>query len=150
MKKLIACTALLMLLPMSVHAQTPSKYKSLFFTDADIQRIEKASQGFVVKADIPDTMDETKVVEPETVDLGPRSLKLAGIVYNSDRDWTIWFNGMRVTPGNLPEGMLGLVVKKDRIALRWLDKGTQKVINLVLKPHQQYNIDSDTITAGTR
>lgn len=154
MKKMIFNVLLvaIVLVPVAGHAQTASKYKSLFFSDADMERISKAGQGFVVKSDIPDSItEEAKTnAEPEAIDLGPRHLKLAGIVYNKANDWTIWFNGTRVTPGKLPEGMLGLIVKKDRIALRWLDKGTQKVINLVLKPHQQYNIDSDTITAGTR
>ncbi len=154
MKKLVLQLSIcaILLVPFAGFAQDAEIKKSLFFSDEDMNRIEKASQGFVVKADIPYAIDEEekKDTGPEVVDLGPRSLKLAGIVYDGKNKWVIWFNGTRILPGQLPENMLGLIVKRDRIAVRWLDKGTQKIINVVLKPHQQYNIDTDTITAGTR
>lgn len=118
--------------------------KSLFYSSEELQAILQAVSGYVAP-----TSDATKPIEPGTIPMGPRSLKLAGIVYNSDKDWVIWFNGERIHPKNLPENIKGLIVKKDRIALRWLDVGTNRIISLVLLPHQQYNIDTDTITTGT-
>lgn len=116
--------------------------ESLFFSARELAAIRQAKQGYVAPA--------AGVQADVAVPVGPRSLKLAGIVYNSDKDWTIWFNGERVTPRNIPENIKGLIVKKDRIALRWFDHHTNRIISLVLRPHQQYHIDSDTITAGTR
>lgn len=122
-------------------AAAPSKQGSLFFTEDELQKIQQAKSGMLVASEAGG---------PQVADPGPRHLKLSGIVYNSDKDWTIWFNGMRVRPGALPERMLALIVKKDRIGLKWLDRGTNKIINLVLRPHEQYNIDTDTVTAGTK
>lgn len=32
--------------------------------------------------------------------------RLDGIIFNSSTDWTIWLNGQRYTPQNLPEDIL--------------------------------------------
>jgi len=117
--------------------------KSLFFNTQELASIQQAKQGYVAPA--------AGTLEPQAaaINMGPRTLKLAGIVYNSDNDWIIWFNGERVHPKTLPENVKGLIVKKDRIAVRWLDKATNRIISLVLRPHQQYNLDTDTISVGT-
>lgn len=118
------------------------KGKSLFFTPVELAAIHQAKKGYIAPS-------ENAIVQAAPIDPGPRYLKLSGIVYNGENDWVIWFNGERVHPKNLPQNMKDLIVRKDRIALRWLDKGTNKIISLVLRPHQQYHIDSDTISMGT-
>lgn len=118
-------------------------HESLFFTDSELQTIMLATQGYV--ADAPDAKKDE-----QELDRGRRILALSGLVYQSSADWTIWLNGERVTPRNIPENVMGLVVKPDHIRLRWLDKATNRIVNVMLRPHQQYNLDLDLISPGTR
>jgi hypothetical protein len=134
--------------PLCAHAEIPvdSQAPSLFFTQDEIDAIYKANDGIV---DNGTGLDASGQAVAAPVDPGPRDLKLAGILFHDEKDWVIWFNGTRVTPNNLPEHMMGIEVRKDRIAVKWFDRGTNKIINLVLRPHQEYHIDTDTITLGT-
>ena len=127
----------------AVTSQGALSSKSLFFNSLELAAIQQAKRGYIA----PQTV---QAAQQNVIPSGPRSLKLAGIVYNSENDWVIWFNGERVHPKNLPENMKNIVVRKDRIAVRWHDVATNKIISVVLFPHQQYHIDSDTITLGTR
>lgn len=132
-----------------VEDATEQRKASLFFTDEELDKIENASAGKIDSKDMTDpSADGEDKPAPITI-AGPRDLRLAGILYHGNNDWVIWFNGMRVTPKTKPEGMLDILVRKDRIALKWLDRPTNRIINLVMYPHQEYHLDSDTITAGT-
>lgn len=117
---------------------------SIFFTSNQLIAIMRANQGFIAPK------EAISADTPAAVDSGPRIIKLAGIVYHGVNDWTIWLNGERVTPKNKPERVMGLVVKSDRIHLRWMDLARQRIVNLTLRPHQQYLLDSDTILPGTQ
>lgn len=117
--------------------------ESLFFTPNEVMSIMRANQGFISQdgmggdAGTPAVQDSRRIIT------------LAGIAYRGANDWTVWLNGERVTPKNIPEGILGLTVKKDVILLKWLDAPNQRIVNLTLRPHQKYNLDTDTISSGT-
>lgn len=124
--------------------------QSIFFSFDELDTILQAAQGNApaVDGDDEDASDET--AEQVPVDRGRRVLTLSGVVYQSPQDWTIWLNGERVTPKNIPENVRGLIVQTDHIRLRWLDKAENRIVNVTLRPHQQYNLDLDTIFPGTR
>ncbi len=118
--------------------------KSLFMTPNEITSILQARQGVLVAEE---AFDENNQFEP--VDLGPRVLSLAGIVYVDRNDWTIWLNGERVTPANIPDRVIDLTVKRDRIHLKWLDIKQQRVVVITLRSHQRYDLDSGLLMPGT-
>lgn len=120
--------------------------KSIFFTPNQLIAIMRANQGFIAPREAFDENNQGD--KPQ--DAGPRELILNGIVYNSKSDWTIWFNGERVTPKNIPDRIMGLNVEKDRVHIRWMDIGNKRIVNITLLPNQKYLLDSDTIVpAGT-
>lgn len=143
----VALTVLL-LSPVTAHA---APRESIFFSEEQLDMIFQASEGVLeTVADETTESDPVKAAEKEApVDRGRRILTLSGVVYQSSKDWTIWLNGERVTPKNIPENVRGLIVTNDHIRLRWFDKATNRIVNLTLRPHQQYNLDLDLISPGT-
>jgi hypothetical protein len=133
--------------PLTVFAEIPddATKPSLFFTADELDQIYQANDGIIAAPDGNDATGKANVA----INAGPRVLKLAGILYHGDKDWVVWLNNERITPKNIPDRILGIIVKRDRIALKWLDRGTNRIINLVLLPHQEYHIDTDTVTLGT-
>ncbi len=81
-------------------------------------------------------------------DRGLRELSLGGIVYQGADDWTIWFNGQRVTPRAWPEQVQGLTVRKNYIDVQWYDPYTNVVFPVRLRPHQRFNLDSRIFLPG--
>jgi hypothetical protein len=129
----------------SVTAFAAPEKDSLFFTPNQIASIMRANQGFIAPEDAYDPDNQSD----KPFDPGPRVISLSGLVYQGPNDWTIWLNGTRVTPKNIPDRVMGLTVKPDRIHLRWMDIGNQRIVNLTLRPHQRYLLDTDTIISGT-
>jgi protein-disulfide isomerase len=125
----------------AINGKSNNAAQSLFFTANQLASIMRANQGFIAPREAFDPTNQSD----RPSDGGPRILTLAGIVYNGAKDWTIWFNDTRVTPKNIPDRIVGLSVKKDRIHLRWMDIGNQRIVNLTLRPNQSYLLDSDTI-----
>lgn len=153
-KDMLAKFVLMMAIVMPVSASAATPRESIFFSAEDLETILQASEGNVESvADVDGededgaTTEEAKKEEP--VDRGRRILTLSGIVYQSAQDWTVWLNGERVTPKNIPENVRGLVVQSDYIRLRWFDKANNRIVNITLRPHQHYNLDFDTISPGT-
>lgn len=125
--------------------------ESIFFSIEELEMILQVSQGIMTVGDeaTAGTTGEAQA-EQQPVDRGRRVLTLSGVVYQSPNDWTIWLNGERVTPKNIPENVRGLIVHTDHIRLRWFDRAENRIVNIALRPHQQYNLDLDTILPGTR
>jgi hypothetical protein len=119
---------------------------SIFFTPNQLIAITRANQGFIAPQEAYDPDNQSS----KPIDPGPRIISLSGIVFNSKSDWTIWLNNERVTPKNIPDRIMGLSVRKDRVFIRWMDLGNQRIVNIVLRPNQQYLLDSDQIILGTR
>lgn len=113
--------------------------RSLFFMPNDIAAILSARRGYV---------PSEEVYEKDQVDLGPRYIKLAGIVYVNRNDWVIWLNDEKITPQNIPERVVDLVVYRDRINIKWHDVGLQRIVVFTLKPHQRFHLDTGLLLPG--
>lgn len=134
-------------------ADHKSSRESIFFSLDELDLILQASQGALQledEASADTDGDAATTAQEQPVDRGRRILTLSGVVYQSPNDWTIWLNGERVTPRNIPENVRGLVVNTDHIRLRWFDRAENRIVNITLRPHQQYNLDLDTLLPGTR
>ncbi|NCC22974.1 MAG: hypothetical protein EOM26_11030 [Alphaproteobacteria bacterium] len=79
---------------------------------------------------------------------GPREISLGGIAWVNQKQWTIWFNGQRVTPKGLPENVHDFSVTKDYIDVLWYDPSTNIVYPIRLRPHQRFNLDSRIFLPG--
>jgi hypothetical protein len=124
----------------SITVTSEGKPESLFFTPNQLASIMRAKEGFMAPRE---AFDPNNQANPMTT--APHTISLAGIVYVSKNDWVIWLNGERVTQKNMPQRLIGVTVKPDRVHLRWMDIPHQRIINITLEPHQQYLLDSDTI-----
>ncbi len=118
---------------------------SLFFTPAEQSLIEEARAGLTTRAP---TDFELRQAQDGTVPMGPREVALAGIVYLSAGDWTIWLNGQKVTPNRLPPEILDIRVLKNSIRLKWFDAYTNQIFPIKLKTHQRFNIDTRIFLPG--
>jgi hypothetical protein len=81
-------------------------------------------------------------------DPGVREISLGGIVYVNSKDWTIWFNGERVTPRAMPEQVHDLEVRKNFIDVKWYDPYTNIIYPVRLRPHQRFNLDARIFLPG--
>lgn len=118
--------------------------QSLFMTPNEITSILQARQGLLAPEEAFDEENQF-----DTVDNSPRILSLAGIVYVDRNDWTIWLNGERVTPANIPDRVIALTVKRDRVHLKWFDIREQRVVVITLRSHQRYDLDTELMMPGT-
>lgn len=132
--------------PMLVSTTKQVKKESIFFTPNQLISIMRANQGFIAPSEAFDTNNQGD----KPMDRGPRVVALTGILYHGKNDWTIWLNNERVTPKNIPDRIMGLSVKADRVHVRWMDIGNQRIVNITLRPNQQYLLDSDTIISGSQ
>jgi hypothetical protein len=125
----------------SITVTSGGKPESIFFTPNQLAAIMRAQQGFLVPREAFDPNNQGS--DPTTG--GSRVVSLAGIIYVNSKDWVIWLNGERVTRKNMPQRLIGLTVRPTLAHLRWLDVPNQRIVNITLRPHQQYLLDSDTI-----
>lgn len=132
--------------PQLVSTETVKKKESLFFTPNQLVSIMRANQGFIAPREAFDKTNQSD----KPLDSGPRVITLSAIIYNGKNDWTVWLNGEKVTPKNIPDRIMGITVKPDRVHLRWMDIGNQRIVNITLRPNQQYLLDSDTIVLGSQ
>ena len=124
----------------------PEKIRSLFFTYWQHEAIvdAKRSRGRAR----PPTESELKALDKEKPKAGERDLTLDGIVFVATDNWTIWLNGMRVTPSAIPREVIDLRVFKDYIEVKWLDEYTNQVFPIRLRAHQRFNLDMRIFLPG--
>lgn len=125
----------------------PEKIRSLFFTYWQHEAIvdAKKSRGRAR----PPTESELKSLDgQEPPKPGERDLTLNGIVFVTTDDWTIWLNGMRVTPSAIPKEVIDLRVYKEFIEVKWLDEYTNQVFPIRLRAHQRFNLDMRIFLPG--
>lgn len=133
----------------------PSAIPSLLFTYWEYNALQdaKRSRGVVRPpsdnelAAIGETPAAEQAVKPKPPP-EQRYLKLGGIVYVHNKDWTIWLNGKMVTPKALPPEAIDLVVKKEYIDIKWFDEYTNQVFPVRLRPHQRFNLDTRIFLPG--
>jgi hypothetical protein len=136
-----------------------SRFPSLFFLVWEHDLISDARQGLNTRP--PDTgtgREESEAAQAEAVAKGladaiplidsPREIALGGIVYGSAEKWTIWINGMRVSPDRIPAEIMDLKVYKDYIELEWFDPKTNQVFPVRMKSHQRFNLDARIFLPG--
>lgn len=127
---------------------SPAKIRSLFFTHWQHEALldAKKSRGNVR----PPTQSELNALGAPGEDKKPenRDLSLNGIVFVNDEDWTIWLNGMRVTPSAIPREIIDLRVYKEFIEVKWLDDYTNQIFPIRLRAHQRFNLDARIFLPG--
>ncbi len=140
-------------IPIEVKAQQQSPNPGLndllplIFLKDEYDLLQEAKAILYTRPPLPGEIDRVGSGE-EIIDPGIRELSLAGIVYRSGRDWTIWFNEQRVTPKAIPEEVLDLRVHKDYIEIKWFDAYTNQIFPIRLRPHQRFNLDSRIFLPG--
>lgn len=77
-----------------------------------------------------------------------RYVALSGIVYKARNDWTIWLNGIRVSPDAIPKEVLDLKVYSNYIEFKWFDEYTNRILPIRLRSHQRFNIDTRIFLPG--
>lgn len=135
-------------------------FPSLFFTREERRAIELAlEEGNVLDVtEIPNILGEEECLtcaledgpggEEDTgpkVPTGPREIKLAGVLYFSAYDWTIWLNGERVTPYFIPDEVIKLDVTRNNVYIEWFDEFYDRILRVNLKPHQTFYMDANVI-----
>lgn len=124
-----------------------SKIRSLFFTHWQYEALldAKNTRGNNTR---PPTQSELDALGTEKVKPENRDLTLGGIVYVNAKDWTIWLNGMRVTPNAIPKEVIDLRVSKEYIEVKWLDDYTNQVFPIRIRAHQRFNLDTRIFLPG--
>lgn len=87
-----------------------------------------------------------KIIPPTVLSI--REISLSGITYNGPEKWTIWLNGQRIAPNNIPEEILKLRVNNEFVEIIWHDKQTHKIYPVRLRPNQRFNLDSRVFLPG--
>lgn len=130
----------------------PSNFPSLLFTywertalqDAKNARgLTRAPSDYELSRALKENMEERVKPPPEE-----RYVTLNGIVYKTKSNWTIWLNGIRVTPNAIPKEAMDLKVYKEYIELKWFDEYTNRIIPIRLRTHQRFNIDTRIFLPG--
>jgi len=123
--------------PFKVPTNEPPFNDSLLFEVEQLRQIQYAIDGYVM------SLGRKESPVPVT-----RLIKLAGVIYKSTDNWVIWLNGKRVTPDRLLPEIVDIHVKKDKVYLKWFDKGLRDVILITLKPHHTYDIGAGVLLPG--
>ena len=122
---------------------------SLFLTSNEENLLIDARKGLVTRPPtVSEFEEEQKESESAVRPSGPREVSLAGILYHSDSDWTIWLNSQKITPKNLPSAILDISVTKDFVKMKWLDVQTNQIFPVKLRPHQRFNFDTRIFLPG--
>lgn len=125
----------------------PGRMRSMFFTHWQYQALldAKKSRGNV-RAPTQSELNALGTVDK--VKPANRDISLNGIVFVSEKDWTIWLNGMRVTPSAIPREVMDLQVHKHFIEVKWLDDYTNQIFPIRLRAHQRFNLDTRIFLPG--
>lgn len=133
----------------------PEEYASLVFTFWEQDAIElarRAANGDGSTRAVTDYQIEESQKRDLTEKIKPppekREIRLAGILFNEQDNWTIWLNEKRVTPEALPKEVIDLKVYKSYIEFKWFDDYTNRIYPIRLRPHQRFNIDTRIFLPG--
>ena len=80
---------------------------------------------------------------------GLREISLGGIAFADTSKWTVWLNGVRVTPNAIPSEVLDIKVSRAYIDLKWFDGYTNKIYPIRLRPQERFNLDSRIFLPGS-
>lgn len=123
----------------------PEALGTLFFTAWQHALLQEAKIGFNTR--LPEgavTGDSQQQQRPP----GPREISLGGIAFANSSQWTVWLNGVRVTPTAIPEQVLDIKVSSSYIDLKWYDTNTNKIFPIRLRPQERFNLDMRLFLPG--
>lgn len=137
---LAAFVALLAVQAIAQDAPPPSANRSLMFTPEEVAHITGAI------ADVNRPRVETRV-DDET---GPAKPVLPNIYVSAVADygagqWTVWANGMRISPGRKAPGFQVVGVKDDRVEIL---VEADSPMRILLRPHQTWLAASNNVVEG--
>ena len=145
---------------------------SLLLSDADLQVIMEALYGgdeeeAVEEAEDIEDIQEVVVIEPKPVaaepaipetapppirrkvrPVGPATLYLSAIVYIGAETWTIWLNGVRVTPDMRIGGIDIVSVGRDAVRLEMRVLTNRPRVSVRLRPNQTFVTATRVVIEG--
>ena len=143
----------------SESSDIPPAPLSLLLSDADLQVIMEALYGGDEEEEVEEAEDieEVVVIEPKPVaaepaipetapppirkkvrPVGPATLYLSAIVYIGPKTWTIWLNGVRVTPDMRIGGIDIVSVGRDAVRLEMRVLTNRPRVSVRLRPNQTF------------
>ncbi len=132
---------------------------SLLLSDADLQAIMEARYGGDEEEEVEEAeiVEEVVVIEPEPVaaepvipetvpppirtkvrPVGPATLYLSAIIYIGPETWTIWLNGVRVTPDMRIVGIDIVSVGRDAVRLKMRVLTNRPPVSVRLRSNQTF------------
>ncbi len=126
----------------------PEFLQTLFFTAWQHALLQEAKIGFNTRLPNPGEIG-TAGEEGPPPEPGIREISLGGIAFENITSWTVWLNGVRITPDAIPEQVLDIKVSRAFIDLKWFDTYTNKIYPIRLRPHERFNLDSRIFLPGT-
>ena len=127
----------------------PETIPTLFFTAWQHALLQEAKIGFKTRLPDPGDVAADDGTTPKVLDPGIRELSLGGIAFGNISSWTVWLNGVRVTPQAIPDQVLDIKVSRAYIDLKWFDRYTNKIYPVRLRPHERFNLDSRIFLPGS-
>lgn len=127
---------------------TPDMLQTLFYTAWQHALLDEAKEGFMTGRPTQ-LADGTTVAARPRPEPGLREISLGGIAYTGFGRWTIWLNGVRITPGALPDSVMDIKVTSGYVDLKWYDAYTSKIYPIRLRPQERFNLDSRIFLPGT-
>lgn len=119
-------------------------FPTLFFTAWQHALLQEAKIGFLGSR----TASGNSNAEQAKKDPGIREVSLGGIAFANAAKWTVWLNGVRVTPNAFPQQVLDIKVTQNYIDLKWFDEYTNKIYPIRLRPQERFNLDSRIFLPG--
>lgn len=125
----------------------PESLQTLFFTAWQHALLQEAKKLFTTRLPNPGEVGSSASTAPRNP--GIRELSLGGIAYGSGKKWTVWLNGVRITPDAIPPEVLDIKVSRAYIDLKWFDGYSNKIYPVRMRPHERFNLDSRIFLPGT-
>jgi hypothetical protein len=123
----------------------PESLTTLFFTAWQHALLQEAKIGFNTAL----SGEPGNSAGAANRDPGIREISLGGIAFANAEKWTVWLNGVRVTPAAIPQQVLDIKVTQTYIDLKWFDNYTNKIYPIRLRPQERFNLDTRIFLPGT-
>ena len=116
--------------------------QSFFFSPVDLIGIERAVKGSYA-ANGPGGPGSQGEKIPMV-----RKITLSGVAFKNPKQWVVWINGQKISPGYLLKEIVDIQVEQDAVHLKWFDIGLNGVLNITLHPHETYDIVAGVLLPG--
>lgn len=128
--------------PVPSPALLTERFKDSFFLrELDIELIRRAMGG---NASDPEILKEYGAELPVW-----EMIEVSGILYRGPGDWIVWLNGQKLTPQKmLPQIIKMNVDDADIVRLKWYDSNRKKIISVIMRPRQVYDVTTGILSAA--